>query len=268
MTNELRYIPLDLAQLRLDNANPRRLVGYAVVWNSLSVDLGGFREMFAPGAFKEILADPTTDVLALINHDTSALPIGRQSAGTLRLWEDDYGLAFQIDVPNSRDDLLEAVARGDVKGMSFAFIASKEHISYDRSQTPPVRTVKKAERLFEVSPVSMPAYEATSVLNRTAVTAAEIEGPTIGNLSVTITADTSRFDAALKEAKAAAEKLAATPIAVQVSPTEGLQTQAAPVTIADPRPILARQKLRQAQLELEAMALRQRLEFFGPEKDN
>lgn len=157
---ERRYLP---AELRADASNPRRLTGYAVVWGARSGDLGGFVETFAVGAFADHLKDGA-DVRALVNHDTAKV-IGRQSAGTLTIQEDSYGLRFQIDVAETSygDDILASVKRGDVTGMSFGFSVVEDAFSAEDNGV--LRTVRTA-KLYEVSPVTFPAYEASSVLNR------------------------------------------------------------------------------------------------------
>lgn len=74
--------------------------GYAAVFNQLSEDLGGFRERVLPGAFKDCLA-ASPDVRCLFNHDPNAV-LGRTKAGTLRLAEDNKGLHFDCDLPDTR----------------------------------------------------------------------------------------------------------------------------------------------------------------------
>ncbi|RIK35690.1 MAG: HK97 family phage prohead protease [Chloroflexi bacterium] len=106
--------------LRLDRRAEDSLpmiAGYAAVFNTLSVDLWGFREKIAPGAFAGSLQD---DVRALWNHETGIV-LGRTKSGTLRLAEDDVGLAIEIDPPSSAGNYIETIERGDVDQMSFAF---------------------------------------------------------------------------------------------------------------------------------------------------
>jgi uncharacterized protein len=156
-TRSLREVP----ELRADAAK-RTLTGYAAVFNS-GADIGGsFREVIAPGAFTETLAN--SDVRALVDHDSGRL-IGRKSNGTLRLEQDARGLRVEIDLPDTTDgrDLAELVGRGDLDGMSFGFIV--RHDEWDETSTPPTRTIHAVE-LREVSAVTFPAYDDTSLALR------------------------------------------------------------------------------------------------------
>lgn len=136
---------------------PPMIAGYAAVFNTLSVELWGFREKIAPGAFAGSLGD---DVRALWNHETGIV-LGRTKSGTLRLAEDEVGLAIEIDPPASAANYVETIERGDVDQMSFAFRALEQTWDED-DEGVLVRTLLKV-KLYEVSPVTFPAYPATSV---------------------------------------------------------------------------------------------------------
>jgi HK97 family phage prohead protease len=141
--------------------NGRKIRGYPVVFNSLSVDLGGFREVISPEAVDRTLNEGL-DVRALVDHDTSKV-IGRTRAGTLRLRKDSRGLFMEVepdeDISYARD-IMRAVARGDVSGMSFGFRVDADEWNHDGKV--PVRTVTDM-RVSEVSIVTFPAYQATDV---------------------------------------------------------------------------------------------------------
>ena len=159
---ERRY--LYAQSLQVERRADQRVVirGHAAVFNSLSENLGGFREQIAPGAFSTAIQ--TDDVRALLNHDPN-LVLGRNKAGTLRLAEDSQGLAIEIDPPDTQTarDLMVSMKRGDITQMSFGF--SVRHGGESWSKDPAgmhVRTLSKV-RLFDVSPVTYPAYTATDV---------------------------------------------------------------------------------------------------------
>ena len=139
------------------------IVGYAAIFDSLSEDLGGFREMIDPGAFAGTLGD---DIKALFNHDSDQVPLGRTKAGTLELSTDKTGLRVVIDPPATPfgDNVVGAIRRGDIDQMSFGFrtIEDKWRETDDGDI---IRTLLEV-RLFEVSPVSFPAYPQTQVAVR------------------------------------------------------------------------------------------------------
>ena len=135
-------------------------VGYGSVFNSVSENLGGFREIIAPGAFDDVLDN---DVRALINHDSNLI-LGRTTSKTLRLSVDEIGLRYEVDLPNTSyaNDLAVVMERGDVSQSSFGFQVDKDSWSEDEDGRI-IRTVEKVSRLYDVSPVTFPAYpEATA----------------------------------------------------------------------------------------------------------
>ena len=149
-----------------DEDGARRVSGYAAVFDLLSEDLGGFRELIRPGAFAKTLQE--SDVRALWNHDSN-YPLGRTSAGTLRLWEDEHGLGFELALPETSygKDLAESMRRGDVREMSFAFVAVRE--DWKAAEGTVVQRDLVEVKLYEVSPVVFPAYPQTSAQVRAKV---------------------------------------------------------------------------------------------------
>ena len=134
--------------------------GSAAVFNSLSENLGGFREKIDPGAFDSVLAD---DVRGLINHDSN-LVLGRTKSGTLKLSADGEALRYEIDPPNTSyaNDLKESLKRGDIDQSSFAFIVDEDKWDEDDDGRV-IRTIQKVKRLMDVSAVTYPAYPDTAV---------------------------------------------------------------------------------------------------------
>lgn len=134
--------------------------GYAAVFGQQSEDLGGFRETVRSGAFKRAL-QAKQDVRALFNHDSNMV-LGRLSSGTLQLSEDERGLKFRVELPDTQAarDLKTLIARGDITQCSFGFCAVGQE--WDNDATPAQRTLTDVD-LFDVSPVTFPAYPQTSL---------------------------------------------------------------------------------------------------------
>jgi HK97 family phage prohead protease len=140
------------------------IIGYAAVYNRLSLDLGGFREEILPGAFDKILSRQRgkSDVVALFNHDSNIV-LGRSSSGTLELSSDDKGLRYVVTPPVSRADVLELIQRRDVRGSSFAFTVESKNESFRTGEDgKAIRQIREVSGLYDVGPVLVPAYPATS----------------------------------------------------------------------------------------------------------
>lgn len=139
--------------------------GHAAVFNQLSEDLGGFREQIAPGAFTEAIK--TDDVRALWNHNPDYV-LGRNMSGTLTLAEDARGLAIEVEPPDTQwaRDLVVSMQRGDINQMSFGFSVRPNGQNWAKDDAGTVvRTLTKV-RLYDVSPVTYPAYPQTDVAAR------------------------------------------------------------------------------------------------------
>ena len=169
---------LKVSELRVkygeDSKDPM-ITGYAAVFNSLSEDLGGFREKIEPGAFAAAIK--SSDARALFNHNPDYV-LGRQSNETLRLKEDEKGLYMEVDPPKTqfiRDLVIAPIERGDIREQSFGFVVESdkwEHLDDRESKTKePIRTILKIAQLFDVSPVTYPAYPDTAVAMRSLETA-------------------------------------------------------------------------------------------------
>lgn len=164
---EGRETRANLARLEIRAAGSdddgRTVVGYAAVFNSEADICGYWTEVVAPGAFERSLRE--NDVVALYSHDTGRV-IGRMSAKTLRIEEDNKGLKVEIDLPDTGDgrDLAVLIERGDVTGMSFGFCTRKQE--WDETVDPPKRTILDVD-LLEVTITAFPAYPDTEVGLRT-----------------------------------------------------------------------------------------------------
>jgi HK97 family phage prohead protease len=162
---EVRFVSEKTLEVRAVDGK-RTMSGIAARYNVRSLDLGGFTEVLAPGAFTRTLTDPASDVCCLYGHNLGNGLLGRTTSGTLRLRSTDDGLAFDCDLPNTTlgNDTAESISRGDVTGMSFGFMVVNDDWATASDGTT-VRTVKDLD-LMEISAVPFPAYPSTSVQMR------------------------------------------------------------------------------------------------------
>lgn len=142
------------------------ITGRPIVYES-KTDLGYFEEVIARGALDH--AD-LRDVRFLVNHDTSMIPLARSRNNnmnsTMQLMPDEQGMAIRVnlDIQNNTEarNLYSAIERGDISGMSFMFnIDSEEWSNLDSDH--PTRTIRAISNVIEVSAVTFPAYEDTSI---------------------------------------------------------------------------------------------------------
>jgi len=167
---ERRVIPVVDAELRVDQSSGTlKIRGYAARFNTLSQDLGGFREQILPGAFQRALK-AGADCRALVNHNPDLI-LGRTKSGTLTLEEDAVGLRFEVAPSGSElaSHYIEAIRRGDIDGCSFAFTVAKGGQKWQRAETagePEIRTISEIGELYDVGPVTYPAYPDTTVAVR------------------------------------------------------------------------------------------------------
>jgi uncharacterized protein len=168
MSNKLerRMYTTEFRAVKADGAT--KLEGYAAVFNKQSENLGGFREMIMPGAFTRTLK-AGADVRALFNHDPNVV-LGRTrdggKTGTLNLSEDDNGLKFSIDMPDTTAarDLMVLVERGDIQECSFGFVVKEQNWKKAdaKSDVSELREITDCD-LVDASVVTYPAYPQTSV---------------------------------------------------------------------------------------------------------
>ena len=161
-----------------DGKDTRTITGYAAVFYDGSEETQfrwakDYVERVAKGAFQRAIKED--DVRGLFNHDDNLI-LGRNVAGTLRMEEDSHGLRYEIDLPETAqaDAVLTAVKRGDITGCSFSFIATKETFSREGKDADEiiVRTIDEVQ-LYDVGPVTYPAYKGTEVQARSAKEAQE-----------------------------------------------------------------------------------------------
>jgi len=159
MKNAIEKRTFNAEVRKLESGDKPQITGTASVFNQLSQDLGGFREIIEPYAFGDIIN--TCDVFALINHDPNQV-LGRNKSGTLKLEENENGLDFTVDPPDTTfaNDLLVSMARKDIDKCSFAFIVADD--SWETINGEDIRRIKKFKELFDVSVVTYPAFYQTN----------------------------------------------------------------------------------------------------------
>ncbi len=159
---ELRMLPMTELRIADSDGGGVTIEGHAAVFDSWSETLGGifpFKEIVRKGAFNESIGKD--DIRALFNHDPNYV-LGRNRAGTLELVEDDIGLRVKITPPDTSwaKDILTSIRRSDITQMSIGFIVEDDKRSTKDGMD--VREIRKVQ-LFDVSPVTFPAYTATDV---------------------------------------------------------------------------------------------------------
>jgi uncharacterized protein len=166
---ERNFLSLQITEFRAETEGDKNFItGYASVFNQPTDKVGmGFREVVKPGAFSRALKE-NQDVRALFNHDPSAI-LGRSTAGTLTLTEDKKGLKFRCEMPDTTTgrDVMTSIKRGDISQCSFGFRAVKQAWVSSPDPENNDRTIMTRELhdvdLGDVSPVTYPAYDGTSV---------------------------------------------------------------------------------------------------------
>lgn len=146
----------------------RTVEGYAVVFNSESVDLGGFTEIINPGAITEDVIN-NSDILFLLDHsrERGLLARSKNGSGSLKVEIDERGVKYSFEAPNTAlgDEVLEGLKRGDINKCSFAFTVSTDSW-VKRADGSILRTIESIDKLYDMSIVYNPAYEDTIVVNK------------------------------------------------------------------------------------------------------
>lgn len=160
---EIRSFNIELR----DEPESRHIEGYGSVFNERSLDLGGFVEMIAPGAFDGVIE--RSDVKCYLDHnpEKGILARSKNGKGSLSLVVDEKGLRYEFDAPktNLGDEVVEGLKRGDYSQSSFAFTVDDE-VWTKEADGSYLRTITKIGGLYDVSIVANPAYEGTSVALR------------------------------------------------------------------------------------------------------
>ena len=168
MNKEIRKFDFEVRAKR-DEQHGTYLEGTPIVYD-VWTDLGWYDEQIQRGALDET---DLTDVRFLINHNTDMIPLARSrnnnenSTMQMTVEEDGLHIRVNLDIENNSEarSLYSAVDRGDIDGMSFMFVVDGEEWEEEESEHPK-RTITDIEKVFEVSAVTFPAYEQTSISAR------------------------------------------------------------------------------------------------------
>ncbi len=148
-------------------AESRTVEGYAALFNSRTELWPGMYEVIKPGAFKEALK--TSDVRALFDHKSDKI-LARTKSGTLQLWEDEIGLKYRFDSPNTTagNDLLVSLERRDIAESSFSFYMDGGREEWSRIEGGQLREIHAVGSVADISPVTYAAYTDTTAAKRSA----------------------------------------------------------------------------------------------------
>lgn len=197
---EVRYLEMEVRAAEEDDGAV--LEGYPIVFNQ-ETDLGGIREVIDPESIGD--GKVLRDVALMVGHDFGMIPMAHSrrnnEKSTMQLTPDEHGVRMRavLDVKNNPKaaEAYSAVKRGDISGMSFAFIADKEAWE-DIDSDSPLRRIQGFSRIFEVSLVAFPAYPGTSVQ-------AASEGDALENVRASLESERERI-AAEREREEEAER--------------------------------------------------------------
>jgi len=162
-TKERRYFSSQLQFEERDGVKDENtIIGHASVFNKDSEDFGGWIERVAPGAFDDVLGD---DAIAAFNHDPSMI-VGRNGKN-MKLTVDKTGLRYVVKLPDTTlaRDLKQLIKDEIISQSSFAFTVRQQQWEHFKDK-PSIRTIVKVDRLYDVSPVTYPAYPDTTVAAR------------------------------------------------------------------------------------------------------
>lgn len=150
----------DVAAVERTDGGTPKISGYAAVFGEETNIAGMFNEVISRSAFDNVLGD---DVRALVDHNPEKI-FGRTKAGTLRLEVDERGLRYEADIPDTQvgRDLVENIRVGNISQSSFGFSIDEE-VWEERDGDLPLRKITRLAKLYDVSPVTFPAYEGTEV---------------------------------------------------------------------------------------------------------
>lgn len=161
--NEIRSVPSNLKVIKRDDGTSTRSIqGYAIMFDTLSVDLGGFTEVIKPTALDGV---DLSDITLVYAHENNSI-LARASAGNLTTQIDSTGLFFSSDLPATSlaNDVLANIEVGNIKGMSFTFTIPDGGDTWNRQADGTLlHTVNQIGVITELTVTAYPAYQQTSV---------------------------------------------------------------------------------------------------------
>jgi HK97 family phage prohead protease len=165
MERERRFIPIASGEVRA-KAGRKGIRGSAILADTVT-DLSGFTEDIAPEAITDAI-NQGWDIRGLFNHSPD-FPLGRTKSGTMTVSATAGGKSFDYDIPQmprSRGDVMEAIERGDVSGNSFSFSVPADGETWNEDGAKPHRRITRFSMIYDLGPVTFPAYEDTTVSTR------------------------------------------------------------------------------------------------------
>ena len=173
MERERRFYDTEIRSIEGDGED--LVIGGLAITFENPTNLGPYIEVISRDAAKDCL--PRTDIVCLLNHNSDK-PMARESNKTLSITEDEQGVSFKAILNNTSysKDCYEAVKRADIKSCSFQFSVDEDGEEWStNSEGIPVRRINRFSGLFDVSPVTFPAYESTNVSTRSKDIADELK---------------------------------------------------------------------------------------------
>jgi HK97 family phage prohead protease len=161
------YGPTRIELREDDDGEAKGITGLGIP-TGVTADIGWFTEEIDPAAVRHAVTEDW-DIRGLFNHDPNML-LGKTGSGTMSIRSAKAGLEYDIpELPETRADVLESVKRRDIDGNSFSFTVGIEEWDEREELDKPHRRIKQFGRLFDVGPVTYPAYEGQTVVSARAM---------------------------------------------------------------------------------------------------
>lgn len=240
---ERRFVGLDSARVELREHDEQQGIGGLAIPVEREADIGPFTESISRDAVDHAI-EQGWDIRGLFNHDPNMV-LARTKSGTMSVTSGGDGMEFDIpEMPESRSDVMEAIDRGDVDGNSFSFTVAKEEWDESESREKPHRTINQFGRLFDLGPVTFPAYEGQTTVSARAMEHVQATDG-LGNEGTLTEADTGISNLTMEEFRETVREEVA-------SQLEGDEEGAD--DMAEEELALRRRRLRAIEAEIEAEA--------------